>query len=155
MLRRARSYGYNVQIKLENIYMSSLTFRNRLGDLVDIPAVAATKVKNEFGAILERATLGGAVAITRHDLPKAVLLSMAEFEWLVQSRSQSLGNLAAEFDGLIARLQTPKARKGLHAAFTASPAVETVLYDFGAVCVTYQIPVEGRNTARSVFPSPS
>jgi hypothetical protein len=27
--------------------------------------------------------------------------------------------------------------------FTTSPAVETVLYDFGAVCVTYQIPITG------------
>jgi hypothetical protein len=27
--------------------------------------------------------------------------------------------------------------------FTTSPAVETVLYDFGAVCVTYQIPLSG------------
>ncbi len=28
-------------------------------------------------------------------------------------------------------------------AFATSPAVETVLYDFGAVCVTYQIPLSG------------
>jgi hypothetical protein len=28
-------------------------------------------------------------------------------------------------------------------AFTTSPAVETVLYDFGAICVTYQIPLSG------------
>lgn len=29
------------------------------------------------------------------------------------------------------------------AGFATSPAVETVLYDFGAVCVTYQIPLSG------------
>ena len=45
--------------------MSKLTFRNSHGNLVDIPTVAATKVKNEFGAILEKAAHGGAVAITR------------------------------------------------------------------------------------------
>ncbi len=28
-------------------------------------------------------------------------------------------------------------------AFTTTPAVESVLYDFGAVCVTYQIPLSG------------
>ena len=28
-------------------------------------------------------------------------------------------------------------------AFSTTPAVETVLYDFGAVCVTYQIPLSG------------
>ena len=29
------------------------------------------------------------------------------------------------------------------AGFSTSPAIETVLYDFGAVCVTYQIPLTG------------
>ena len=53
--------------------MSTLTFRNSQGALVDIPTVAATQVKNEFGAILDQATRSGAVAITRHDTPKAVL----------------------------------------------------------------------------------
>lgn len=102
--------------------MSKLTFRNSRGELVDIPAVAATTVKNEFGAILEHATHGGAVAITRHDTPKAVLLSYEEFASLVKVRSRTLDDLGAEFDTLLARMQTPKARKGVEAAFKASPA---------------------------------
>ena len=102
--------------------MSTLTFRNSHGELVDIPTVAATKVKNEFGAILEKATHGGAVAITRHDTPKAVLLSYDEFESLVKTRSRTLDDLGAEFDGLLARMQAPKAKKGMKAAFNASPA---------------------------------
>jgi antitoxin Phd len=51
-----------------------LTFRNSQGVLVDIPTVAATQVKNEFGAILDKASRDGAVAITRHDTPNAGLL---------------------------------------------------------------------------------
>ena len=102
--------------------MPKLTFRNSHGNLVDIPTVAATKVKNEFGAILEKATHGGAVAITRHDKPKAVLISYAEFESLVKTRSHTLGDLHTEFDALLARMQTPKARRGMKAAFNASPA---------------------------------
>ena len=47
-----------------------------------MPTVAATRFKNEFGAIFEQAALGGAVAITKHNTPKAVLLSYAEFEAL-------------------------------------------------------------------------
>ena len=35
--------------------MPKLTFRNSHGQLMDISTVAATKVKNEFGAILEQA----------------------------------------------------------------------------------------------------
>ena len=102
--------------------MPKLTFRNSHGQLVDISTVAATKVKNEFGAILEKTLHAGAVAITRHDTPKAVLLSFTEFESLMKERSRSLDDLSAEFDGLLARMQTPQARKAVEAAFNASPA---------------------------------
>jgi len=101
----------------------ALTFRNSQGDLVDIPSVAATKVKNEFGAVLERAVAGGAVAITRHDAPKAVLLSFVEFAALVKARTESLDDLHDEFDELLARMQAPAAKKGAAAAFEASPTV--------------------------------
>jgi prevent-host-death family protein len=101
--------------------MSKLTFRNSQGELVDLPTIAATRFKNEFGTVFERAALGGAVAITKHDKPKAVLLSFAEFESLVKPRGPALEDLGAQFDGLLARMQTPKARKGMAAAFKASP----------------------------------
>jgi prevent-host-death family protein len=102
--------------------MSTLTFRNRRGELVDIPSVPATQAKNALGAILEQAAARGAVAITRHQSPKAVLLSYEEFESLAAARGASLPALEAEFDGLLARLQAPAARKGLADAFDASPA---------------------------------
>lgn len=101
--------------------MSKLTFKNSRGQLVDISSVAATKVKNEFGAILEKTMHSGAVAITRHDRPKAVLLSFVEFESLVKERGRSLDDLGKEFDELLARMQTPQARRGVEAAFNASP----------------------------------
>ena len=102
--------------------MSTLTFRNSLGELVDVPTVAATRIKNEFGAVLEQAVRGGAVAITKHETPKAVLISYDEFKALVKARSPDLGELTAEFDTLLGRMQTPAAEKGMEAAFDASPA---------------------------------
>ena len=102
--------------------MAALTFRNRQGELVDLPTVTASRLKNEFGAIFELAALGGAIAITKHDQPKAVLLSYAEFESMAKSRSPVLDDLSAQFGGLLARMQTPKARKGMTGAFNASPA---------------------------------
>lgn len=101
--------------------MSKLTFRNSQGELVDIATIAATKAKNEFGAILEQANHGGAVAITRHDIPKAVLLSYKEFVSLTKVRSRTLDDLGDAFDQLLAYMQTPKARKGVDAGFKASP----------------------------------
>jgi prevent-host-death family protein len=102
--------------------MSTLTFRNSHGELVDIPAVAATRLKNEFGAVLEQAVRGGAVAITRHETPKAVLISYEEFQALVRDRTPSLNDLSAEYDVLLARMQTPAARQGMADAFNAAPS---------------------------------
>jgi antitoxin Phd len=102
--------------------VAKLTFRNSKGNLVDIPTVAATRVKNEFGKILDKATHGGAVAITRHSTPRAVLVDYEEFQSLVKARSTALDDLGAEFDSLLVRMQTAKSRKALNTAFHASPA---------------------------------
>lgn len=102
--------------------MTKLTFRNSKGELIDIPTVAATRVKNEFGAILDKARHGGAVAITRHNTPRAVLLDYDEFQSLVKVRLDSLADLDAEFDSLLVHLQTPKARRAMNNAFHSSPA---------------------------------
>ncbi len=102
--------------------MPKLTFRNRQGDLVDVPSVPATQLKNALGALLDRATHGGAVAITRHDTPRAVLISYEEFTALAKLRSPDLAELDAEFDDLLARMQSPAARAGMAAAFDAAPA---------------------------------
>jgi prevent-host-death family protein len=127
--------------------MPKLTFRNSHGELIDISTVAATKVKNEFGTILEKTMHSGAVAITRHDRPKAVLLSFAEFESLVKERGRSLDDLNEEFDGLLARMQTPRARKGVDVAFNASPE------ELGRAAVTvakkHRAPVRKRLRRRS------
>lgn len=102
--------------------MSKLTYRNSQGQLVDMSSMAATRVKNEFGTILDQAVHGGAVAITRHDLPKAVLLSYEEFVSLVKDRAPQLDDLSNEFDALLAGMQTVKARQGMADTFNASPA---------------------------------
>jgi antitoxin Phd len=101
--------------------MSTVTFRNRDGKLVDVPVVAASRVKNEFGRVFEQAALGGAVVITKHDTPRAVLLSYAEFEALTKSATPSLNDLSERFDELLASMQTPKAKAGVAAAFDATP----------------------------------
>ena len=101
--------------------MAKLTFRNSKGNLVDLPTIAATRAKNEFGKILDKATHGGAVAITRHDTPRAVLLDYDEFQSLVKARANALDDLGAEFDSLLVQMQTPKSKRAMNRAFHASP----------------------------------
>jgi antitoxin Phd len=84
-------------------------------------AFTATDAKKEFGRVLEIVLRGGRVLITRHDQPKAVVLSMDEFNALTQATARTLETLGGHFDALLAGMQTPKARAGLRAAFEATP----------------------------------
>lgn len=93
--------------------------RNRRGEA---PAkISATEAKNKLGEVLDNVLQSGMVLITRHEAPKAVLLSMEEFAALSQATRSRLDTLNDEFDALLARMQTPKARAGMKAAFSASP----------------------------------
>jgi prevent-host-death family protein len=110
-----------VQASNEENVMSTVPFRNRDGKLVDVPMVSASRLKNEFGAVFEQAAVGGAVVITKHDTPRAVLLSYAEFEALTASATPALDDLSARFDDLLATMQTQQAKAGVVAAFDATP----------------------------------
>jgi antitoxin Phd len=101
--------------------MSTVPFRNRDGKLVDVPTVTASRLKNEFGAVFEQAATGGAVVITKHDTPRAVLLSYAEFEALTAATTPVLDDLSERFDDLLAGMQSPDAKAGVAAAFDATP----------------------------------
>jgi antitoxin Phd len=84
--------------------------------------VTATEAKTRFGPLLETAIRGGSVVITKHNTPRAVLLSLEDFEALGGSRPPDLNALSGEFDGLLARLQKPRNRKALRSAFDATPS---------------------------------
>lgn len=98
-----------------------IAFRNRRGETVDTSSVTATDAKKEFARMLEMVIQGGVVVITKHDAPKAVLLSVDEFNALAHAPQHRLDALSGQFDALLARMQTPKARAGMKAAFAASP----------------------------------
>jgi prevent-host-death family protein len=96
-------------------------FRNRRGEAVEASSVTATDAKKQFGRVLEMVLRGGAVVITKHDAPKAILLSVDEFNALTRTTASTLDSLSADFDAMLARMQTPRARSGMRAAFGASP----------------------------------
>jgi antitoxin Phd len=96
-------------------------FRNRRGEAVEASSVTATDAKKQFGRVLEMVLRGGAVVITKHDAPKAILLSVDEFNALNRTTDNKLDSLTADFDAMLVRMQTPRARSGMQAAFGASP----------------------------------
>ena len=100
---------------------SITAYRNGRGEEVEVASFSASDAKNEFGRVLQKAA-DGLVVITRHDEPQAVLVSFDEFNDLVSARENKLETLTNEFDALLSKMQTPEARRGMKAAFDATPA---------------------------------
>jgi antitoxin Phd len=101
--------------------MTPVTVRNRRGETVEVETFSATEAKNSFGEVLDRAIAKGIVAITRRDKPRAVVLSIAEYEALTPPLEDSLESLRGEFDALVERMQTSEAKAAGRALFAASP----------------------------------
>jgi antitoxin Phd len=103
--------------------MTTLTMRNHRGQSVEVESISATEAKNSFGRLLEHTIAGGMVAITRHREPRAVLLSIDEYQALTARVEDPIDRLRGEFDSLVARMQTPAA-KAAGAALFSTPEHE-------------------------------
>ena len=86
-----------------------------------IAIVTATQAQNEFGRVLDDATRDGAVVITKHGQPKAVLLSITRFGQLQEREATALETLSGKFDEMLDRMQTPESRAAVDRTFGASP----------------------------------
>ena len=105
---------------MEDLSMNTLSVRNSRGQAVE--SVSATTAKNAFGSVLERALTKGMVAITKRDKARAVLLSVEEYEALLERAPDPLKTLSADFDALVERMQLPKAKAAGKALFKATPS---------------------------------
>ena len=82
----------------------------------------ATEAKNEFGRLLEQAIQGTTVLITKHDSPRAVLISIDHFQTLQEAPQAKLNTLTEQFDTLLERMQSPKARRGMAVLSVRTPS---------------------------------
>lgn len=64
---------------------------------------------------------GATLCLSLRRAPRAVLLSIEEYEGLVAKIPDPLEALRGEFDALVDRMQTPQARKAVDALFSATP----------------------------------
>lgn len=85
-------------------------------------AVTATEAQNEFGRMLDTVAGDRVVVITKHNTPRAVLMSIDRYDALCGVEEAVLDTLTDEFDALLERMQTPAARTGMKRAFGASTA---------------------------------
>jgi antitoxin Phd len=89
--------------------------------LPGLESVSATEAKNNFGSVLDRVLARGKLAITKHDEVRAVVLSLPEYQALLAQQREPLAALTAEFEDLVARMQTPRAKRAGRALFEATP----------------------------------
>lgn len=85
-----------------------------------LPAISASDLKNKFSEVARLASREP-LAVTRHSRREYVILTAGHYEELQQSRRAPLEGLTAEFDQLVARMTTPKAKRAAAALFSAGP----------------------------------
>jgi antitoxin Phd len=100
--------------------LTTFSLRSHHGDNVEVESFTATAAKNSFGQVLDLALSKGMVAITRRQKPRAILLALDQYEALVARVEDPLETLREEFDALVARMQTPKAKKAGATLFAES-----------------------------------
>ena len=90
--------------------------------VAEMPTISATELKNATADVFEQVAARRAVAITRHDKPRAVLLSVEQYEALTGERNPDwLEKLHEEYRGLLDRMQGPEQRAAAERAFNATP----------------------------------
>ncbi len=94
--------------------------RRPVGDAAEVE-ISATDAQNEFGRVLDRAAGDDVVVITRHGVPRAVLISVDRYRALTRRDTRALDTLSTEFDALLREMQRPDTAAGIGQGFRARP----------------------------------
>lgn len=87
----------------------------------ELAAISATELKNSTADVLDAVAKRRALAITRHDKPRAVLLSIEEYEALAHRDPPWLEDLKQEYMGMLDAMQAPEQKAAAIRAFNATP----------------------------------
>jgi len=101
--------------------ISSSTSHRFSPRLQELPTVTATELKHSTADVLDQVSAGKAVAITRHDKPRAVLISLEQYKELTGNQSGWLEDLQTEYRGMLDRMQEPEQKAAARRAFNATP----------------------------------
>ena len=87
----------------------------------ELPTITATELKNSTADVFEQVAAKQAIAITRHEKPRAILLSVEQYEALAGQRPEWLEKLHEEYRGMLERMQGPEQRAGAEKLVRATP----------------------------------
>lgn len=87
-----------------------------------MPPVTATELKNAAGDVLDKVLSHGAVAVTRHDKPRAVLLSLEQYETLTAGAQPGwLQEMRGDYHRMLDGMQSPEQKAAAERLFQATP----------------------------------
>ena len=87
----------------------------------ELPTITATELKNATADVFDQVAAKQAIAITRHEKPRAILLSIEQYEALTGQRPDWLEALHEECRGMLERMQGPEQRAAAEKLFKATP----------------------------------
>ena len=87
----------------------------------ELPTVTATELKHSTADVLDQVNAGKALAITRHDKPRAILISVEKYKELTDGEGDWLADLHEEYRGMLDRMQEPEQKAAAIRAFNATP----------------------------------
>ncbi|MGC9453175.1 MAG: type II toxin-antitoxin system Phd/YefM family antitoxin [Oceanipulchritudo sp.] len=95
---------------------------NRSLRVEEMPSVTATELKNKTADVFDLVAAKRAVAIKRHDKPRAVLLSMEEYAALTGGGDPFLlEELKAKYRWMLDDMQSPEQKAAAERLFEATP----------------------------------
>jgi prevent-host-death family protein len=78
-------------------------------------------LKHSTADVLDQVSGGKAVAVTRHDKPRAVLISVEQYQELTGGDGDWLARLHEEYRGMLDHMQAPEQKEAALRAFNATP----------------------------------
>jgi antitoxin Phd len=95
--------------------------RTRLDESIDaVESFTITEFKEHAREVIDLVQDHKAVAILRHKMPDAVLISAADYVEFMKLRRERLNFLTRRYDDMVARMQAPEAAAGVDALFSAT-----------------------------------
>ena len=95
--------------------------RTQLDENIDaIESFTITEFKERAREVIDLVADHKAVAILRHKMPDAVLISASDYVEFMKLRRERLNFLTQRYDDMVAQMQTPEAAAGVDALFSSS-----------------------------------
>jgi prevent-host-death family protein len=89
--------------------------------LRELPTVTATALKSSTAEVLDQVSRGHAVAITKHDKPRAVLVSYEDYVSWKSKDDEVFETFFEEYQGMLDAMQSPEQKAAALRLFEATP----------------------------------